>query len=72
MLKTIHTKILLAILAAVLAIGGYIVHVHDENVRAIEAIKKHDAETWEAVRTQRLKNNSNNVNGSKTWTTYIP
>lgn len=71
MLKALHTKILLAILAAVLAIGAYMVHVHEENVRAVEAIKKHDAETWEFVRKQRLKNNSNNVNGSS-HNSYIP
>ena len=37
-----------------------------------EAIKKHDQETWDFVRKQRPKNNKNPVNGSKTWTTYVP
>ena len=37
MLKLINTKILLAILAAVLAIGGYLYHEHEVNVRAADA-----------------------------------
>ncbi len=37
-----------------------------------EAAKKHDAETWDFVRKQRQKHNTNPVNGSKTWSTYVP
>ena len=89
MLKLINTKILLAILAAVMAIGGFLYHEHEVNLRAAqaaaraaallqqqrddaEAAKKHDAETWDFVRKQRQKNDTNPANGSKTWTTYVP
>lgn len=89
MLKAINTKSLLSILAAVLAIGGYLIHEHEEMKRAADAAaraaailqqqqdgadaaRKHDAETWEFVHKQRQKNDSSNVNGSKTWTTYLP
>ncbi len=89
MLKVIRPKVLLAVLAAVLAIGGFLYHEHQVNVRAAdaaakaatllqqqrddaEAAKKHDAKTWDFVRQQRGKNNSNAGNGSKTWTTYVP
>lgn len=89
MLKAVQIKILLAFLAALVAIGGYLCHEHEVNVRAAaataraaallqqqrndaEAAKKHNAETWDFVRKQRQKHNTNPVNGSKTWSTYVP
>lgn len=72
MLKVIHTKLLVAILAAIAAIGAWLYHVHEAHVRAAEEARKHDAETWKFVQQQRQKNNSNSTNGSKTWTHYLP
>lgn len=89
MLKLINTKILLAILTAVVAIGAFLVHEHDLNVQAAasaakaaallqqqrddaDAAKKHDAELWEQVRKHKQEHNSANVNGSHTWTHYLP
>jgi len=89
MLKAINTKLLVAILAALTAIGAALVHEHEVNKQAAEsaaksaailqkqqddadAAKKHDAELWDGIRKQRKKNNVNPVNGSKTWTTYVP
>ena len=89
MLKLINTKILLAILAAVVAIGAYLVHEHNLNVQAAasaaraaallqqqrddaDAAKKHDGELWEQVRKHKQEHNSANVNGSHTWTHYLP
>ena len=89
MLKLINTKILLAILAAIVAIGSFLVHEHDVNAQAAasaakaaallqqqrddaDAAKKHDAELWEQVRKHRQEHNSANVNGSHTWTHYLP
>ena len=40
MLKALQFKILLAILAAVVAIGAYLHHEHEVNVRAAEAAAK--------------------------------
>ena len=40
MLKLINTKILLAILAVVVAIGAYLVHEHDLNVQAAASAAK--------------------------------
>ena len=40
MLKLINTKILLAILVAVLGIAGYLYHEHEVNVRAADAAEK--------------------------------
>ncbi len=89
MLKAVQIKILLAILAAVTAIGGFMFHEHEINVRAAaaaakaaallqqqrddaDAAKKHDAKTWDFVRKQRQKHNTNPANGSKPWQTYVP
>jgi uncharacterized protein (UPF0333 family) len=82
MLQAINTKILLSILAAVLAIGGLLYHhekVEQEKADAIAKAaaivveqKKHDDELWRKVEEEKKKSKSANIGGSKTWTTYIP
>ena len=82
MLKAINTKLLIAVLAALAALAAVLVHVCNDSAKAARilqqqqdeanAVKKHDAETWDFVRKQRQKQNSNATGGSKTWTTYVP
>ena len=72
MLSALHTKILLATLAAVLGISGILYHEHEARLRAAEAVRQHNAQTWEFVHKQHQRNNVNPAGGSKTWTHYLP
>ena len=82
MLKAINTKIFLAILAVLIAIGAELVHIRhaDEKAAAIlqqqrdatDAAKKHDADIREFIRKQHETHNNMPANGSKTWNNYLP
>ncbi len=88
MLKAINTKILLAILAALTAIGGLLVHqnhvneqhaadaakaraILEQQQKATEDQKRHDAEFWKQVEENKRKSKSYNGGGSST-NKYIP
>ena len=88
MLKAIHTKLLLAILTALVVIGAAVIHANEVKERereaaraalllqqrkdADDAAKKQDAELWKAVEENKKKHNSYAGNGSRTWQKYIP
>jgi type II secretory pathway pseudopilin PulG len=86
MLKLINTKILLSILAALVAIGSAAIYQSHEAHKAAEAAaailqqQQHDADEQrkrdEAFRKQveqdRKRHNSAAANEGKTWKTYIP
>ena len=85
MLKLINTKILLAILAALIAIGSAALYQSHEAHKAAEAAvilqqQQHDADEQrkrdEAFRKQveqdKKRHNSAAANEGKTWKTYIP
>ncbi len=87
MLKAINTKILIAILAALTAIGGLLVHqnhvneqhaadaakaraILEQQQKATDDQKKHDAEFWKKVEADK-KHSSVNGGGSQT-NSYVP
>ena len=85
MLKLINTKILLAILAALIAIGSAALYQSHEAHKAAEAAvilqqQQHDADEQrkrdEAFRKQveqdKKRHNSAAGNECKTWKSYIP
>ena len=82
MLKAINTKILLAILAALTAIGSAAIYQSHEAYKAAAILRQqqHDAEEQrsrdEAFRKQveqdKKRHNSAAGNEGKTWKSYIP
>ena len=82
MLKAINTKLLLAILAALTAIGGAVAYQSHEahKAPAILQQQQHDVEEQrrrdEAFRKQveqdKKRHNSAAGNEGKTWKSYIP
>lgn len=82
MLKAVHIKILVAILAVLVAVAAELVHIHKAAQRSAailqqqqddtDAAKRHDEETREFIRKQHQKNNAYSVNGSQTMDHYIP
>ena len=82
MLKAINTKILLAILAALTAIGSAVIYQNHEAHKAAAVLQQqqHDAEERtkadEAFRKQveqdKKRHNSAAGNEGKTWKSYIP
>ena len=82
MLKAINTKILLAILAALTAIGSAVIYQSHESHKAAAILQQqqHDAEEQrrrdEAFRKQveqdKKRHNSAAGNEGKTWKSYIP
>ncbi|ADV84517.1 hypothetical protein [Terriglobus saanensis] len=82
MLKAINTKILLAILAALTAIGSAVIYQSHEAHKAAAILQQqqHDAEEQrgrdEAFRKQveqdKKRRNSAAGNEGKTWKSYIP
>ena len=63
MLKLINTKILLAILAAVLALGTYAYREHEVNVRTADAALKAAA----LLQQQRDADDAANKHDAETW-----
>lgn len=82
MLKAVNTKILLAILAALILIGGLLVHQNHVSEAAAGVLRqqqkehddtmKKDAEFEEGVRQRKAKQNNDPANSSKTWQHYVP
>ena len=81
MLKAINTKILIAILAALTALGSTAIYQsHEAHKAAILQQQQHDAEERnkedEAFRKQveqdKKRHNSAAGNEGKTWKSYIP
>ncbi|WP_058188588.1 hypothetical protein [Terracidiphilus gabretensis] len=82
MLKAINTKILLAILAALTAIGSAVIYQSHEAHKAAAILQRqqHDAEESarqdEAFRNKveqdKKRHNSAAGNEGKTWKSYIP
>ncbi len=85
MLKAINTKILLAILAALTAIGGALSYQRHEAAKAAAAAailqqQQRDAEKRKAVdeafrqrvEQDRKRHSSAAAHEGKTWRTYIP
>ena len=63
MLKLINTKILLAILAAVAAIGTFLYHEHEVNVRAADAA----ARTAAILQQQKADSDAAKKHDAETW-----
>ena len=87
MLKAINTKILLAILAALTAIGGALTYQRHEAAKAAaakaaailqqqqkaaEERKAEDEAFRQRVETDTKKHNSSAAHEGKTWQKYIP
>ena len=82
MLKAINTKTLLAILAALTAIGSAAIYQSHEAHKAAAILQQqqHDAEERERqdeafrkkVEQDKKRHNSATANEGKTWKTYIP
>jgi hypothetical protein len=82
-LNAINTKILIAVLATLGAIGALLIHQHSKSEKAAAAIleqQKADAdqhnreeeEFRKKVAAEERKNNVNPGNESKTWKSYVP
>ena len=73
MLNALNTKILLAILAVLLAIAGAVAYHRHEAARAA---KLHEQRQYEQLREQveqdKKKHNSSPANEGKTWQKYLP
>ena len=82
MLEAINTKILLAILAALTAIGSAVIYRSQEAHKAAAILQQqqHDAEERERqdeafrkkVEQDKKRHNSAAGNEGKTWKSYIP
>ena len=82
MLSAINTKVLIAILAAVTALGSLVAYDHVETVKAAHILKQQQQEAQkerqaaedyaQKVNEEKRKHNTNPANGSKAWTTYVP
>jgi uncharacterized protein YxeA len=80
MLKSINTKILIAILAALTAIGSAVIYQSHEAHKAAAILQQHDAEERnkedeafrKKVEQDKKRHNSAAGNEGKTWKSYIP
>ena len=82
MLKMINTKILLAILAALTAIGSAVIYQSHEAHKAAAILQrqqrdaeernKEDEEFRKKVEQDKKRHNSAAGNEGKTWKSYIP
>ena len=82
MLKAINTKILIAILAALTAIGSAVIYQSHETHKAAAILQQqqHDAEERskedeafrKKVEQDKKRHNSAAGNEGKTWKSYIP
>jgi hypothetical protein len=71
-LQATQTKILLAILAAVLSIAGAVAyHRHEVAKAALERQRQHEI-FRQQVEKDKKKHNSAAANEGKTWQKYIP
>ena len=72
MLKIINTKLLLAILAALVAIGGVLAYQRHETAKAALQRQEQYEKFRQQVERDRKKHNSTAANEGKTWQKYIP
>lgn len=72
MLKAIQTKILLAILAALLAIAGALTYRRHEAEKAALQRQKEYERFRQQVEQQKKKHSSAAANEGNTWKKYIP
>ena len=82
MLKAINTKILLAILAALTAIGSAVIYQSHEAHKAAAILQqqqhgteernKEDKAFRKKVEQDKKRHNSAAANEGKTWRTYVP
>jgi predicted hydrolase (HD superfamily) len=72
MLQAMQTKILLAILAALVAIGGAVAYRRHEAAKAALARQRKYELFQQQVEKNKRKHNSAAANESKTWQKYIP
>jgi hypothetical protein len=72
MLKAIQTKILLAILAALLAIAGALTYQRHEAEKAAFERQRQYEKFRQQVEQQKKKHSSAAANEGKTWQKYIP
>lgn len=72
MLKAIQTKILLAILAVLLAIAGTLAYRRHEAVKAALQRQQEYQQFQQQVEQQKKKHSSAAGNEGKTWQKYIP
>ena len=72
MLKAIQTKILLAILAALLAIAGALTYRRHEAQKAALQRQQEYERFRQQVEQQKKKHSSAAANEGKTWQKYIP
>lgn len=72
MLKAIHTKILLAILAALLAIAGALAYRQHVAAKAALQRQQEYERLRQRVEQDKKKHSSAATNEGKTWKKYIP
>lgn len=82
MLNAINTKLLIAILAALAAIGSAVVYQRHEQAKATAILlqQQREAEEQKArdeafrkrVEQDRARHNSAAIHEGKTWKTYVP
>ena len=72
MLKAIQTKILLAILAVLLAIAGTLAYRRHETAKAAFERQQEYERFRQQVEQQKKKHSSAAANEGKTWQKYIP
>lgn len=72
MLKAIHTKILLAILAVLLSIAGALAHRRHQAEKAAVQRQQQYERFRQQVEQDKKKHSSAAANEGKTWLKYIP
>jgi predicted hydrolase (HD superfamily) len=72
MFQAAHTKILLAILTALLAIAGTLAYRRHEAAKAALERQRQYELFREQVEKDKRKHNSAAANGGKTWQKYVP
>jgi len=73
MLNALNTKILLAILAVVLAIGGTVAYHRHEAAKAAELREQQQYQRLrQQVEKDKKAHNSSAANEGKTWQKYLP
>ena len=73
MLNALNTKILLAILAVLLAIAGAVAYRRHEAVRAAELREQQQyRQLRQQVEKDKKKHNSSAAHEGKTWQKYLP
>ena len=72
MLQAMQTKILLAVLAALVAIGGAVAYRRHEAAKAALERQRQYEPFRQQVEKNKRKHNSAAANEGKTWQKYIP